>query len=43
MINNSVIRNCLKPFPIIQGLVNEHALGKIKIKKHNICDEEIIE
>lgn len=32
MINNSVIRNCLKPFPIIQGLVNEHALGKIKIK-----------
>jgi hypothetical protein len=32
MINNEVIRNCTKPFPAIQGLVNEHALGKITIK-----------
>jgi hypothetical protein len=32
MINNEVIRNCTRPFPAIQGLVNEHALGKITIK-----------
>lgn len=32
MINNEVIRNCTRPFPIIQGLLNEHALGKILIK-----------
>lgn len=32
MINNSTIRNCTKPFPAIQGLVNEHVLGKILIK-----------
>jgi len=32
MINNKTIRNCTKPFPAIQGMVNEHALGKIIIK-----------
>ncbi len=32
MINNDVIRNCTVPFPVIQGLINEHALGKILIK-----------
>jgi hypothetical protein len=32
MINNEVIRNCTAPFPVIQGLLNEHALGKILIK-----------
>ena len=32
MINNNVIQNCTVPFPPIQALVNEHALGKIKIK-----------
>jgi len=32
MINNSVIQNCTISFPAIQGLVNEHALGKILIK-----------
>ena len=32
MINNEIIQNCTKPFPVIQGLLNEHALGKILIK-----------
>ena len=32
MINNNVIRNCIKEFPALQGMVNEHALGKILIK-----------
>lgn len=32
MINNNTIRNCVVPFPAIQGLVNEHTLGKIYIK-----------
>jgi hypothetical protein len=32
MINNKVIQNCTVPFPPIQALVNEHALGKIKLK-----------
>lgn len=32
MINNNVIRNCTISFPAVQGLLNEHALGKILIK-----------
>lgn len=32
MINTGNIRNCTIPFPAIQGMVNEHALGKIKLK-----------
>jgi hypothetical protein len=32
MINNSTIQNCTKPFPAIQGVVNEQLLGKILIK-----------
>ena len=32
MINNGTIRNCTRSFPAIQGMVNEHALGKIIIK-----------
>lgn len=32
MINNSTVRNSQVSFPIIQGLVNEHALGKILLK-----------
>lgn len=32
MINNEVIQNCTKPFPAIQGLLNENSLGKILIK-----------
>jgi len=32
MINNNTIRNCSIAFPAIQGLINEHALGKIFIK-----------
>jgi hypothetical protein len=32
MINNSVIRNCTTPAPIIQSMINEHALGKIELK-----------
>lgn len=32
MINTGTIRNCRKPFPAIEALVNPHALGKITIK-----------
>ena len=32
MINNSVNRNVTRPYPVLQALVNEHALGKILIK-----------
>ncbi len=32
MISNNTIRNCTRPFPAIQGLLNEHTLGKILIK-----------
>ena len=32
MIANNFIRNCTRPFPIIQGMLNEQALGKIIIK-----------
>lgn len=32
MINNNVIRNCTTSAPIVQSLLNEHALGKIEIK-----------
>lgn len=32
MINNNTVRNTQVSFPIIQGLINEHALGKILIK-----------
>jgi uncharacterized transporter YbjL len=32
MINNNTIRNCTAPFPVVQGLVNDHVLGKILIK-----------
>lgn len=32
MIDNSVIRNCTKPFPAIQGLINDQVLGKVLIK-----------
>ena len=32
MINNGAIQNVTKPFPAIQGLRNEHTLGKILIK-----------
>jgi hypothetical protein len=32
MINTGTIRNCTKPFPAVEGLVNPHSLGKIIIK-----------
>ncbi len=32
MINSETIRNCTRSFPAVQGMVNEHALGKIIIK-----------
>ena len=32
MINNNTIRNCIKAFPVLQGMTNEHTLGKILIK-----------
>lgn len=32
MINNSLIRNCNTTVPVVQSLLNEHALGKIELK-----------
>lgn len=32
MINNNTIQNVKKSFPVLKGLRNEHALGKILIK-----------
>ena len=32
MINNDTIRNCTKPFPAVEGLIDDNVLGKIKIK-----------
>lgn len=32
MINNKTLRNCTTSFPVIQGMHNPHALGKILIK-----------
>ena len=32
MINSSKIRNCTRPFPVIEGLANTESLGKIRLK-----------
>lgn len=32
MISNNVIQNCTKPFPAVQGLINDQVLGKVLIK-----------
>lgn len=32
MINNNLIRNCNTTIPVVQSLLNEHALGKIELK-----------